>query len=332
MVCNIIITHRGNPPHLKYVLSQIAHTNPDANIILMGDESNKNCRFTKHVFLKDYWNMANDFAQVYTHLNSTSVEYELFCYQRWFCVYEYMKAHNLEDVFSLDSDVLVYDNLNDLHALLKNYPFAISAKNNLRQAEQNIEKANDIKSEMQNAIQKLNEITETADLYYLFLSKMERYGDQAVKIIQQIIKKHGVDFSVYSRTEQNKLQYACNIMRLLTEALNTAIMTEKGILDAGSLEKFTSLNSQSVTLQEQFYIIYKPSEKELDLLRDQFESLTERYDLGIIGSFDDMRTARIWRNIYSRISNGDVREDDKPVLAIITKFIEYLDWKEFLTA
>lgn len=129
MVCNIIITHRGNPPHLKYVLSQIAHTNPDANIILMGDESNKNCRFTKHVFLKDYWNMANDFAQVYTHLNSTSVEYELFCYQRWFCVYEYMKAHNLEDVFSLDSDVLVYDNLNDLHALLKNYPFAISAKN-----------------------------------------------------------------------------------------------------------------------------------------------------------------------------------------------------------
>ena len=129
MVCNIIITHRGNPPHLKYVLSQIAHTNPDANIILMGDESNKNCRFTKHVFLKDYWNMANDFAQVYTHLNSTSVEYELFCYQRWFCVYEYMKAHNLEDVFSLDSDVLVYDNLNDLLALLKNYPFAVSAKN-----------------------------------------------------------------------------------------------------------------------------------------------------------------------------------------------------------
>ena len=129
MVCNIIITHRGNPPHLKYVLSQIAHTNPDANIILMGDESNKNCRFTKHVFLKDYWNMANDFAQVYTHLNSTSVEYELFCYQRWFCAYEYMKAHNLEAVFSLDSDVLVYDNLNDLHALLKNYPFAVSAKN-----------------------------------------------------------------------------------------------------------------------------------------------------------------------------------------------------------
>ena len=210
--------------------------------------------------------------------------------------------------------------------------FAISAKNNLRQAEQNIEKANDIKSEMQNAIQKLNEITGTADLYYLFLSKMERYGDQAVKIIQQIIKKHGVDFSVYSRSEQTKLQYACNIMRLLTEALNTAIMTEKGILDAGSLEKFTSLNCQSVTLQEQFHVIYKPSEKELDLLRDQFESLTERYALGIIGSFDDMRTARIWRNIYSRISNGDVREDDKPVLAIITKFIEYLDWKEFLTA
>ena len=210
--------------------------------------------------------------------------------------------------------------------------FAISAKNNLRQAEQNIEKANDIKSEMQDAIERLNEITETADLYYLFLSKMERYGDQAVKIIQQIIKKHGVDFSVYSPAEQTKLQYACNIMRLLTEALNTAIMTEKGILDAGSLEKFTSLNGQSVTLQEQFHVIYKPSEKELDLLRDQFESLTEHYDLGIIGSFDDMRTARIWRNIYSRISNGDVREDDKPVLAIITKFIEYLDWKEFLTA
>lgn len=129
MTCNIIFTHRGNPSYLKYVLSQVAETNPNANIVLMGDASNKNYKFIKHAMLKDYSHMANKFAKIYQHKNSTSIEYELFCYQRWFCVYEYMLANDLDDVFSLDSDVLVYDNLDDLHMLLKNYPFAISAKN-----------------------------------------------------------------------------------------------------------------------------------------------------------------------------------------------------------
>ena len=108
---NIIITHQGNPPHLKYVLAQLRETNPKAHIVLMGDKSNNCYSFIKHVMLSDYFTLANKFAKVYKHLNFTDISYEIFCYQRWLCVYEYMKKHHLDDVFSLDSDVLVYDDL-----------------------------------------------------------------------------------------------------------------------------------------------------------------------------------------------------------------------------
>lgn len=128
MACNIIITHRGNPKHLKYVLAQVHKTNPNANIVLMGDKSNDKYPFVTHAYLSDYFSGANNFANVYVHKNATSVEYELFCYQRWFCVYEYMVKNNLDDVFSLDSDVLVYDNLAELHNVVKEYDFAVSAK------------------------------------------------------------------------------------------------------------------------------------------------------------------------------------------------------------
>lgn len=125
---NIIITHRGNPAHLKYVLAQLKETNPGANIVLMGDKSNNRYSFVKHAMLSDYFNMADKFSKVYKHLNSTDISYELFCYQRWFCVYEYMKKNNLKDVFSLDSDVLVYDDLTKLNKFLSKYDFAVSAK------------------------------------------------------------------------------------------------------------------------------------------------------------------------------------------------------------
>ena len=127
--CNIIITHRGNPPYLKYVLSQLQERNHNANIVLMGDKSNNKYSFIKHVLLKDYFDLADKFAKVYIHKNSTDIGYELFCYQRWFCVYEYMKKHNLDDVFSLDSDVLVYEDLSSLHSFISKYDFALSAKN-----------------------------------------------------------------------------------------------------------------------------------------------------------------------------------------------------------
>lgn len=128
MTCNIIVTHRGNPPHLKYVLAQLKESNPNANIILMGDKSNNKYKFITHAYLDDYFDGAKKFADDYIHMNGTNIDYELFCYQRWFAVYEYMQKHDLEDVFSLDSDVLVYDDLSQLHSLISKYSFAVSSK------------------------------------------------------------------------------------------------------------------------------------------------------------------------------------------------------------
>ena len=121
---NIIVTHKGNPKYLKYVLSQLKETNPNSNIILMGDEQNNKYKFVKHVILNDYFEWANKFKEVYIHKNFTPYDFELFCYQRWFCIYEYMKKNNLEDVFAIDSDVLVYDNLGEIYQFLNKYDYA----------------------------------------------------------------------------------------------------------------------------------------------------------------------------------------------------------------
>ena len=126
---NIIITHKGNPFYLKYVLRQLKQTNQDANIILLGDDSNNKYKFINHAKLSDYFNLASNFAKVYQHKNFTSVDYELFCYQRWFCAYEYMQKNNLDDAYMLDSDVLVYDNFKNLNSLISKYDFAVSVKN-----------------------------------------------------------------------------------------------------------------------------------------------------------------------------------------------------------
>lgn len=122
---NIIITHKGNPTYLKFVLAQLKETNPDANIVLMGDSSNNEYPFVKHVMLEDYFHGAKEFEKVYQHKNITPYGFELFCYQRWFCVYEYMLENNLKDVISLDSDVLVYDNLQELYEFVNRFKFSV---------------------------------------------------------------------------------------------------------------------------------------------------------------------------------------------------------------
>ncbi len=210
--------------------------------------------------------------------------------------------------------------------------FAISAKNALDQARRNVEKANDIKKELEEATEKLGAVSEVAELYYLFLTKLEPYSNMAVSVIQQLIKNNGLDFAAYPKSEQDKLRYVCGIIRTLTETLNTTIMTDAGILDNKSLEQFTTLNIQSVQIQEQFNVVYKLTEEELDLLQNKFDDILARYGLGITSSFEDVKTSQNWNCIYSKIINKEVDESDKGILALIAKHIEYLKWKEFLIA
>jgi hypothetical protein len=111
----IIILHRGDPYYLKYCLYQARYTNPDSTIYLLGDESNNHYEGIEHYPVDSYWQSTAEFTKLYVHLSSRGYEYELFCIQRWFVLLDFMKAHRLERCVHLDSDVLLYDNLQQSH-------------------------------------------------------------------------------------------------------------------------------------------------------------------------------------------------------------------------
>ncbi len=100
-------------------------TNPHSTLFLIGDDSNRYER-VDHVLIADYLGSATEFARVYQHLSTNPIEYELFCFQRWFILKDFMARQGLEACFYLDSDVMVYDNLTPEHQRLQSYKIALT--------------------------------------------------------------------------------------------------------------------------------------------------------------------------------------------------------------
>jgi len=113
----IFFVHRGNPFYLKYAIAQVVSVMPNDRVILLGDETNQNILKNKIEWypIKSYWETAKSFETVYVHLSPNSKEFELFCYQRWMVVYDWINSHQLEGQMAcLDSDVLVFENLSTI--------------------------------------------------------------------------------------------------------------------------------------------------------------------------------------------------------------------------
>jgi hypothetical protein len=114
MAYPIIVVHTGGrsgsyPHFLDCALKQAHFSNPESRIILLGDAGNKRCpAFVEHYDVSGYIRTAEEFARVYRHLSSNSYDFELFSFQRWFILLEFVKKHRLERFMHIDSDVLVY--------------------------------------------------------------------------------------------------------------------------------------------------------------------------------------------------------------------------------
>lgn len=122
----LIFTHRGNDFYLNYVLRQARYFNLDADIYLLGDETNRHYDFVTHVMISDYMSSANEFEKVYEHMSSNLYEYELFCFQRWFIILDFVRNNGIENFVCLDSDVLLYCDMNsELSRYIGKYDFTI---------------------------------------------------------------------------------------------------------------------------------------------------------------------------------------------------------------
>jgi hypothetical protein len=104
----IIFIHRGACRYLAGSIAQARQSSPGSEIFLLGDRFNAGFRGARHFETADFAAGADKFAAVYQHRSTHEVEYELFCFQRWFFLQSFLKAQQLDACLYLDSDVLLF--------------------------------------------------------------------------------------------------------------------------------------------------------------------------------------------------------------------------------
>lgn len=108
----IIFIHNGSHRHLKIAINQLLENNKESEIILIGDDSNSTFEGITHYHFKDYFKGSKEFEEnSYIHMSKNDYQFELFCYQRWFILQEFVEKRGIEYFWYLDSDFLVYENL-----------------------------------------------------------------------------------------------------------------------------------------------------------------------------------------------------------------------------
>lgn len=121
----IVFFHKGDSWYLKYTLKQARFYHPDSDVYLIGDESNSHYDFVTHVNLNKYEELTRNFRGLYEHRNnSTLIEYELFCFLRWFYVLGLARECQWEEFIYLDSDVLVFENFGNVKTLFDSFRIA----------------------------------------------------------------------------------------------------------------------------------------------------------------------------------------------------------------
>jgi len=118
----VIYIHKGYCPYLRLSLLQAKKTNPDARLILLGDKANE--RLAQEIGVafypfENYFSEATDFESVYRHNSANGYSYELFCFQRWFILKEFLAKEKINDRFFYnDSDTFLFC---DADALVKEF-------------------------------------------------------------------------------------------------------------------------------------------------------------------------------------------------------------------
>lgn len=106
MTLPIVVVHTGNQAFLKTCLKQAKKHNE--RVVLLGTESYDFCECRP---LAPYDEGIDDFNKIYQVRSTNGVDYEKFCFYRWFFIRNFMRKTKTEEVFAIDSDVLLYDNM-----------------------------------------------------------------------------------------------------------------------------------------------------------------------------------------------------------------------------
>ena len=118
----VVFIHKGNSAYLYNTFFQLRATNPSILAYLIGTkESAAYQPWIKHADIHRFEKEATAFGEIYQHFSTNSVDFELMCIQRWFVLKEFMVQYNIQKCLYLDSDVLLYE---DVQVLAEKYGHA----------------------------------------------------------------------------------------------------------------------------------------------------------------------------------------------------------------
>jgi len=122
----IVIFHIGYTDYLKFALNTAKKFNEE--VILIGDQSNKKIWNNHYNALDLSSKIYDNFLNLYKSMSSYKQDYEIFIFQRFFCLREWMKQNQVYHAFVLDSDVITFANFSKLLYIpyLQNYEAALS--------------------------------------------------------------------------------------------------------------------------------------------------------------------------------------------------------------
>lgn len=108
----IIFVHNGDSFYLRYALENAKKFNPDSQIILIGDGVTKYPDFVEYYDLNNFNRYSSVLEKIYVHKNNSNPLIELFCIKRWLVLLDFLEKKKLDKVFTCDSDVLLYQDIN----------------------------------------------------------------------------------------------------------------------------------------------------------------------------------------------------------------------------
>lgn len=120
----ILTIHNGNQEYFKKTFE--INSKYNSNIIVLSDKNLEINGIKFYNYSELNVPEIKVFKKEYQHLNTTPVDYEIFCYLRWFIILEFMKKNNLEVIFHIDSDVLMFSNPDTEFEKYKNFEFTLT--------------------------------------------------------------------------------------------------------------------------------------------------------------------------------------------------------------
>ncbi|WP_295154606.1 hypothetical protein [uncultured Brachyspira sp.] len=165
---NIVIIHTGFAKYLIYTLRKIKHTNKNADIFLISDreykEYKKYCEFINiNKVIKEE---SVSFKNKYIHLGKSNPNYEMFCMQRWIILKDFMKEYSIKECMHIDSDVLIFSDLEESLKPFNNYNISLSHNLALTMYIRDIKILEEFSKYLLFKYTDENEINKLKDMYY----------------------------------------------------------------------------------------------------------------------------------------------------------------------